>query len=70
MKILKKINFQYEEITNIDDLIEQLEELKHEAFIMLPTKEPIFKKDYIALSTIITFLKENKEVITNEKNNK
>ena len=62
MPKIKKFEFIHEEIKNIDELIYQLKSLKEDAFTNIPL-DKIFKKDYIALSMIINFLKENKEVL-------
>lgn len=59
MKELKKIEFD-NHITNIDELIQQLESLKDEAIYMMrtPNVDEVFSKDFHALSIVIRFLEE------------
>ena len=59
MKELKNIEFD-NHITNIDELIHQLESLKDEAIYMMrnPNHDEIFIKDFHALSIVIRFLEE------------
>lgn len=58
---MKKPKFEFDNhITNIEELIKQLESLKEEALYMMrdPSHDEIFTKDFHALKIVISYLKE------------
>lgn len=64
MKWISEKKFEFDNhISNIDELIQQLESLKDEAIYMMrnPNHDEIFVKDFHALSIVIRFLEEVKK---------